>query len=174
MIDVAVLVDNLVDFKYHVEYLLPKNIKHVFVSDCEVICMNYRLCCITNFDSSMCHGKYFKDVIDKRESSEKVFAHCSIPIQDGLFKFFDGGVKMRWWILLCEVISRSKMNWCALRYDKNKNPYFYDLEEHKKLSFKQGVRLIFESACDLKSLGFDEDAIELFYLGCEDVLKGVK
>ena len=80
---------------------------------------------------------------------------------------------MRWLILLGEVISRCKMNWCDLRYDKNNNPYFYDLDEHKKLSFKQGVKLIYEGACDLESLGFDKDAIETFYLGCESVIKGV-
>lgn len=78
---------------------------------------------------------------------------------------------MRWLILLGAVISGCKMNWCDLRYDKNKNPYFYDLEEHKKLSFKQGIRLIYEGACDLESLGFTEDDIECFRLGCENVLK---
>ena len=73
-------------------------------------------------------------------------------------------------LLLDKVVSKSKMDWVDIRVDKKGNPYIYDLENNCKISFKKGVKQIYEGICDLQSIGFTSQEENNFFNCCKCVM----
>lgn len=68
--------------------------------------------------------------------------------------------------LIIKIADKLKMNWLCFKVDKLKRLFVYDLEEHKRISFKTAVKYIYDCSCDLEDFGFDETEINYFYTMC--------
>jgi hypothetical protein len=72
--------------------------------------------------------------------------------------------------LFYKVVSKSKMDWCDIRFDKNNKLYIYDLDNRCKMSFKLAVSEVYDGVCDLQSLGFSEMEETQFYNCCKCII----